>query len=63
MRWHRRLTTTQQMEIQASHYTKCEMCIRDSLLGSYSIPITVAGIPSLLFLLKSMILYLSLIHI
>ena len=24
MRWHRRLTTTQQMEIQASHYAKCE---------------------------------------
>ena len=22
MRWHRRLTTTQQMEIQASHYAK-----------------------------------------
>ena len=41
MRWHRRLTTTQQMKIQASHYaksTKVQLTCSEKGKGKISIP-------------------------
>ena len=45
-----------ELEVTETAYASDSKAIFAVLLGSYSIPITVAGIPSL-YLLKSMILY------